>query len=49
MLDSRTAINTPIDKTFSLSMLKLDEADLIYKINRFTIEKPVKKNPLIGF
>lgn len=42
-------IYAPIDKTFSLSMLKFDEAGLIYKINRFTIEKPVKKNPLIGF
>ena len=40
------SIYTPIDKSFSLSWLKMNEEVLTYLINRYAIDKP-KKNSLI--
>ena len=37
-------IYTPIDKSFSLSWLKIDDEVLTYLINRYAFEKPKKKS-----
>ena len=41
-LSHQDTIYTPIERSFALSGLKLDEVDLVYLINRFAIEKRVK-------
>jgi len=46
VLNFEESIYTPINKSFSLSWLKIDEEVLTYLINRYAIEKP-KKNSLI--
>lgn len=43
------SIYTPIDKSFSLSWLKLNEDVLVYLINRYAIEKPKKSKVLEMF
>lgn len=40
------SIYTPIDKSFSLSWVNLDEGRLIYDINRLALQKPVKNKAL---
>ena len=44
--EHESSIYTPIDRSFSLSCLKIDEEAMTYLINRYAIEKP-KKNSLL--
>ena len=40
------SIYTPIDKSFSLSWVNLDEGRLIYDINRLALQKPVENKTI---
>lgn len=43
------SIYTPIDKSFALTGLNLDEVNLVYLMNRYAIEKRKKKNDILGW
>ena len=40
------SIYTPLDKSFSLSWVDLDEDKLVYDINRLALLKPAENNAL---